>query len=136
VDEGAYGDMAPAEGRGVKRDTLRTYLAMARECYDLAATPQPTGLYRQCVDEIAGAEDYRMPTDVRMTLLQISLDVRLILATHLAELEASHGDGRAKRLLEWIHDGRIDHLTYWKRMELFADRKRLKMKISAYRGRR
>jgi hypothetical protein len=108
---------------------------MARECYDLAATPQPTGLYRQCVDEIVGEEDYKMPTDSRMVLLKIGIDVRYIVAKHLAELEAAHGDGRANRLLTWIGDGQINHLTYWRRMELFADRKRLRMKIQNYRGR-
>ena len=125
-----------AEGRGVKRDTLRTFLMMARECYDLAATPQPTGLYRQCVDEIVGPEDYKMPSDARMTLLKIGIDVKGIVLTHLSELEAAHGDGRAERLLEWVHTGQVSHLTYWKKAELLADRRRLKMRIDGYRGRR
>jgi len=119
----------------VKRDTLRTYLAMARECYDLAATPQPTGLYRQCVDDIAGAEDYRMPTESRRILLQIGIDVRSIVIGHLAALENRHGVKRARRLAEWIETGMISHLSYWQRMELFADRKALKKAISRYRGR-
>ena len=120
----------------MKRDTLRTYLMMARECYDLAATVQPTGLYRQCVDEIAGEQDYVMPSDSRRILLQVGLDVKFIVAKHLAELEAAHGDGRAERLVTWIHDGQVAHLTYWRRMELFADRKVLRQKIMGYRGRR
>jgi len=115
----------------MKRDTLRTFLMMARECYDLAATPQPTGLYRQCVDEIAGEEDYRMVSDSRRILLQIGIDVRGIVLGHLTELEAAHGDGRARRLSDWIYDGHIAHLTYCRRMERFADRERLRMKIQS-----
>jgi hypothetical protein len=108
---------------------------MARECYDLAATPQPTGLYRQCVDDISGPEDYRMPTDSRRILLQIGIDVRSIVMMHLAELEDGHGDKRARRLAEWIETGMISHLSYWQRVELFSDRKALKKAISRYRGR-
>jgi len=119
----------------MKRDTLRTYLMMARECYDLAATVQPTGLYRQCVDEIAGEQDYVLPSDSRRILLQIGIDVRSIVLTHLAELEAAHGNGRAQRLVEWLHTGQVNHLTYWKKAELFADRRRLQFKIARYRGR-
>jgi len=120
----------------VKRDTLRTFLMMARECYDLAATPQPTGLYRQCVDEIAGEAEYVMPSDSRRVLLTIGLDIKFIVLKHLAELQEAHGDGRAERLVTWIHDGQVNHLTYWKKAELFADRKRLRNKIMVYRGRR
>ena len=120
----------------MKRDTLRTYLMMARECYDLAATVQPTGLYRQCVDEIAGEQDYVLPSDSRRILLQIGIDVRSIVLAHLAALEYNHGDGRAERLNEWLITGQISHLTYWKRAELLYDRKVLKRAIDHYRGRR
>ena len=118
-----------------KRDYLRVYLAMARECYDLAATPAPNALYRQAVDDGAvGYADYDMPTDARRILLQIGIDVRCIVLTHLAELESNHGDKRAIRLAEWIETGTISHLSYWKRQELFHDRKMLGQKIRKYRA--
>jgi hypothetical protein len=109
---------------------------MAQECYDLAATPPPNTLYRQAVDEVVGSADYTMPSEARLILLQIGLDVKCIVLGYLAELEDNHGDKRAIKLANWIHDGRISHLSYYQRCELLADRKRLKRKIDRYRGRR
>ena len=119
----------------MKRDTLRTYIAMARECYDLGATPPPNTLYRQAVDEIVGSADYNMPSEARRILLQIGIDVRWIILTHLVEIEDRHGDKRAQRLADWIISGRISHLSHYLRCELLFDRKRLKRKIDKYRGR-
>jgi len=116
----------------MRRDGLRAYLEMARECYELAATPPPAGVYRQAVDERPQAGG-GLPSTSRMVLLQIGIDVSRIVARHLAAIERDHGRRRAERFCEWLLTGDMSRLSYWHRMEVCADRRRLARAVWRYR---
>ena len=112
---------------------MRKELNKAIEAYNLAATPQPSVLFRDIKDDIDSEPDTTLFTDNRQSLLNYSIDMKYILATFLTSLIENHGERRAERLLERLTGVYLERYTYAHRQQIIADIKRLKQIIVNYR---
>ena len=121
----------------MKRDHFRECLQDAVEWYALAATPQPSTMYRQTTDETEPTEgSYPAVTDSRPALRDMGIDMRGIIIDFLAELTLTHGSRRADRLIEWIHTGYIERYDREHRCQIKHDKRQLQAKIAMnYYGR-
>ncbi len=113
----------------MRRDSLREYLQVAVEMYNLAATPQANHMYRDTVDEVEPVDAPRMPTDVRMRQLQMSIDIKYIFNRFINALPPK----RAERFVDWVQVGYIERFHSEHREQLRADRKALARCVSIYR---
>ena len=121
----------------MKRDHFRECLQDAVEWYVLAATPQPSPMYRQTTDETEPTEgSYPAVTDSRRALRDMGIDMRHIIKDFLDELTLNHGSRRADRLIEWIHTGYIERYDREHRCQIKHDKHQLQVIIATtYYGR-
>lgn len=113
----------------MRKDSLREYMHMAIEAYNLAATPQPGRLYKETQDESEPLDAYKMPTDNRRQLLNLSIDIKSILDQFIQELPPK----RAERFMDWLQAGYIERFHSDHREQIKRDRKLLEYSIIVYR---
>ena len=112
---------------------MRKELDKAIEAYDLAATPQPSTLYRDVKDDMDVEPGTALSSVNRQALLDYSLDIKYILAEYLRGLIEHHGERRAERLIGRLTGVYLERYTYAHRQQIVADIRRLKRIISNYK---
>jgi hypothetical protein len=106
-------------------DGLRKQISLAREMYELAATP--------ALNKVYTAKNPGAMYQSRAYQLNAGIDLKTIINQFLDELVAHHGDKRARRLKNWMEDGQINAYSVAIRQEIRADRNRLRRRIRQYK---
>ena len=116
---------------------LRETIIEVMEWYELAATPTPSSMYRQTVDESEPTEGSTPAvTDSRRALRDMSIDLKYIITETIKDIEARHGERRVERLMTWIHNGYLNRQDKSHREQVKEDRKRIRQAIAIrYYGR-
>jgi len=115
------------------KDSMREYLAIAVEAYDLAATVPPHSIFEDTQDETESLDAPVMPTTSRRTLLNLSIDIRCIFDRFISRIEKKYGPARAERFVTWVKVGYIEQFHSDHRRMLKWDRKELQREINMYR---
>ena len=115
------------------KDSMREYLAIAVEAYDLAATVQPLSIFEDIPDEVESLDAPVMPTTSRKALLNLSIDVKAIFDTFIGRIARTYGPLRAERFVTWVKVGYIEQFHSDHRRMIKWDRKELQRAINHYR---
>jgi len=117
---------------------IRVQVNKAREAYEIACNPDITMIYTNSIKwgidpDVYKDSDAPYLTHIREFLRDMQIDYRTIIQRVYNDIAKNHGTKRAQRLIDWLKPGGdIGEASYWQRMELKSDRKRLERLIARY----